>query len=535
MNRIRIGWSILLVSVLLVAAQCNGPTDFDLGLPAEGTASSGQFSGDLSVTRRGFGGPIEVVLKDPPAGISMPKVMVAENASSAPFTITVGPGVAPGRLELVFQATGGTLVKAQPWRLTVPAPPVTPPTPDFALEARPASLTTIPGDRAVVELALLRKGSFADAVALSLDSPPPGITVGAQTPAIPAGTDNIQFQLAVDGTVAPGTYDLTLRGTAGALSRTVALRLTVAPVPDFSLALVPDTLSVTRGTSGSVTVNLTRQNGFTGEATVSLANPPAGVSAAPVTLAPGDSSAALTLNVSGSAALGSQTLTVQGTGLGLTRTAALSLSVTPVPGFAVALEFGPTLSLNQGSNTRHNLSITRTGGFVGTVTLALEGAILGSGSSRIQHSFGVNPDSGGGSYLDLTVGSSVPEGVYPLTLRGTSGSLVQTYNISLTVTRPPFSLSLSPNRITVPRGQSRTITVNITRDPGFTNPITFTTATINGLTQTFSPNPAPGTSTTLTISAAAAAPLGDFFPTMGSTGQNPNVFAAYWVTVVAGP
>ncbi|MDQ3459828.1 MAG: S8 family serine peptidase [Deinococcota bacterium] len=99
------------------------------------------------------------------------------------------------------------------------------------------------------------------------------------------------------------------------------------PPPDFSLELSPPSLAVARGGSAAVTVVLSRTGGFGSDVAVSLASPPAGVSAPPVIVAGGSASATLTLTAGEGAAPGQHSLTVVGSSGGLSDSATLSLTV----------------------------------------------------------------------------------------------------------------------------------------------------------------------------------------------------------------
>ncbi len=95
----------------------------------------------------------------------------------------------------------------------------------------------------------------------------------------------------------------------------------------FTLSVDPAQANVLPGGSQNIQLSLTRINGFTDNVTLSLINPPAGISASTVTIAAGSTSATLTISVSTSAAPGPKTLTVRGTAGTLTQDASVSLTV----------------------------------------------------------------------------------------------------------------------------------------------------------------------------------------------------------------
>ncbi|WP_257458186.1 Ig-like domain-containing protein [Archangium lipolyticum] len=99
------------------------------------------------------------------------------------------------------------------------------------------------------------------------------------------------------------------------------------PVGNFSLSADPTQASVFQGGSKNIQVTLTRTGGFTDNVTVSLFNPPAGISAPSVTIASGTTSATLTISVSANAEPGPKTLTLRGTAGTLSQDVSVSLSV----------------------------------------------------------------------------------------------------------------------------------------------------------------------------------------------------------------
>ncbi|GAA6759222.1 hypothetical protein Thermus77923_22170 [Thermus oshimai] len=103
------------------------------------------------------------------------------------------------------------------------------------------------------------------------------------------------------------------------------------PSPNFTLSLNPTSLSVPQGGSGTPTLTLTPQNGFTGTVTLSLQGAPSGVTLSPTSVNVTGSSPVtqtLTLAVASSVPQGTYPLTLQATSGSLTKTVNLSLTVT---------------------------------------------------------------------------------------------------------------------------------------------------------------------------------------------------------------
>ncbi len=101
--------------------------------------------------------------------------------------------------------------------------------------------------------------------------------------------------------------------------------------PDFSLSANPTSVAVTQGSTGTSTITVNPFSGFTGSVTLSASGLPSGVTAG---FAPNPTSttSTLTFTASGSAALGTSTVTIQGVSGSLTHTTSVQLTVQQVGG-----------------------------------------------------------------------------------------------------------------------------------------------------------------------------------------------------------
>jgi alpha-tubulin suppressor-like RCC1 family protein len=100
------------------------------------------------------------------------------------------------------------------------------PQPDYTLPLTPATLTISQGSNGTINVGIGRT-NFTGPITLSLNNGPPGIT-GSFDP--PAPTENSStLTLNVVGAVDPGTYHLTVNGSATAGNRSTALTVTLVP------------------------------------------------------------------------------------------------------------------------------------------------------------------------------------------------------------------------------------------------------------------------------------------------------------------
>src|SRR5207249_549011 len=239
------------------------------------------------------------------------------------------------------------------------------PAADYPLSLAPAALTIVQGATGNTTVTITRT-NFTDAVTLSLGGAPTGVT-GSFNPAAPTGT-SATLTVSVGATVVPGVYNLTVNGSGSPGNRSTPLTLTVSAAPDYSLSLAPAALTVAQAANGTATVTITRTN-FTGAATLSLGNAPAGVTGAFNPAAPTGTSSTLTVSVGPAVARGASNLTVNGSGSPGNRSTPLTLTVSAAPDYTLSLS-PAALTVDPGATGTTTVTIARTN-FTGAVTLSL--------------------------------------------------------------------------------------------------------------------------------------------------------------------
>jgi hypothetical protein len=189
------------------------------------------------------------------------------------------------------------------------------------------------------------------------------------------------------------------------------------------------------------------------------------------------------------------------------------------PGFTL-FSSPAAVTVAQGSSGTSSIISSVTGGFDSTVTLSAKGQPTG-----VTVTFNPTSLTGDGtSTMTMTVASSTVTGVYPITVTGTAGSTTETTTVTLTVTGPPnFSISASPNSVTILPGKTGTTTITTTIAGDFNSPITLSASGQgSGVTVSFSPSSiaAPGSGTsTMSIKVAKGAPLGTHAITVIGNGE----------------
>lgn len=312
-------------------------------------------------------------------------------------------------------------------------------TPDFALSISPAALTLKAGASGTATLTVTPKNGFSAKVAPSSSDAIVG--TGADKIALDV-TSNDDYTgmlvIKVGANVPAKMYNLTIVGTGGGVSRSVALTVTVTS-NSGSAPANPTGFTATASSSSAISLAWTAAANATGYSLERKSGAGAYAQiAAPTSNGYVDSgltpATAYTYRLKASNASGSSAgVEASATTLAAPAGGDFTLSVAPA-----------TLSLAQGGSGNVTVTINRTGSFAGAVALTLEGSSVGP--NDISGSFAPSPANGGSSTLSLSVGANFAPGDYALTVRGVAGSLDKTAAFSLTVTAPKTILLVDDDR-----------------------------------------------------------------------------------------
>ena len=257
------------------------------------------FTGDVALSLSG--------LSASQATWSFSPAIVAGGAGSAQLTVTPSASLAPGTYPLTIRATSGFVSHAAGVSLVVPAPP------DFSLLATPSSASTAAGGSVSYTVSTNSVSGFSGDIALSLSGP-----AGAQGSFAPAtitgGAGASQLTVTTAGSLAPGSYPLTITAASGALTHTATVTLVVVPPPDFTPGRdAESSRSTTPGGTASYAVSAGSTGGFTGSIAPTLSGPVGAQGTfSPATIAGGAGTATLTVTAATSLAPGTYALTITG-------------------------------------------------------------------------------------------------------------------------------------------------------------------------------------------------------------------------------
>jgi len=274
--------------------------------------------------------------------------------------------------------------------------------------------------------------------------------------------------------------------------------------PSFVLASSASALSINQSSSGSATLTVTPENGFSGSVSLAASGLPTGVTAAfsPITAKPGTASK-VTFIVGASVAAGTHTITITGTSGAIGGTATINLTVV---GSSFSLKASPaSLTVPQAGSGSSTLSVSGQNGFTGTVSFTVSGLPTGVTAAFSPKT----AKTSAASKVTFTVGASVAAGTYPVTITGTSGTLSSQTSVALTVEVPSFSLAASSASLTIPQAGKGSSTLSVSGQNGFSGAVSFkVTGLPTGVTAAFSPKTATTSATskvTFTVGASVAA------------------------------
>ena len=186
-----------------------------------------------------------------------------------------------------------------------------------------------------------------------------------------------------------------------------------------------------------------------------------------------------------------------------------------------------SLSIGQGYQGTSTITTTISGGFNSSITLSASGNPVGVTVSFSPTT--IAAPGAGSSTMTVNVLRIAMPGTYPITVTGNGGGVQQHTIVTLTVTKPGFTLSASPSSLSVAQGTQGTSTITSSIYGGFNAPVTFTySGAPSGTTVAFNPTtlPAPGSgSSTMTITVGSSTPTGTYPITVtgnggGATPQN---------------
>ncbi|MBZ5642597.1 MAG: choice-of-anchor D domain-containing protein [Acidobacteriia bacterium] len=310
---------------------------------------------------------------------------------------------------------------------------------DFIVSGSPATQTVMQGNSTTYTATITPTGGFTGPVTYSLANLPFGVSGTFNPPTVTAPTTSTLTLSTLDiATI--GTSNFTIVGTSGSEVHTAAAQVVITAGPNFTMSSAPASQSVVQGAGTTYTATVAISGGFNKTITFTAGGLPNGATASfnPTTVT-GAGTSTMTVTTASSTPTGTYPLTIAGTSGDIVHTATSNLVVTSSPNFSLTAT--PALrSVIQGSGTTFTSTVGALGGFTGVVSFSVSGLPTGATGT-----FSPTTVTGSGSStLTVTTLTTTPTGTYPLTVTGTSGSLVHTANTTLVVL-PPVPLGSVDN------------------------------------------------------------------------------------------
>lgn len=402
----------------------------DFSLSASPAAQSINVGGSTSynITQtalNGYAGTVSFSVSGLPAGAT-PTFTPASVSGSGAATLGIATtaSVAPGTYGLTITGTDGTLSHAASVTLIIS-------TPDFSLTATPSSQTINQGSPTSYTVTLNPISGYSGTVTFSASGMPAGVTANFN-PVNLTASGSTALNITTAFNTVPGTYPLTITGTDGTLTHTTSVTLVITPAGDFQMSTSIASQTVNPGQNAGYGITITSVNGFAGTVGLSISGLPAGATA---TFNPGAITGAgtssLTITTSVATPAGVYNMIVTGASGAISHTVGVQLIVNPATPGDFSLSTNPAnITIKRHSSGSLTILVTPANGFNGNVALDVSGLPALVTASLTPTT--VNGGSGN-SVLNLTVANNAKQGQYQLIITGTSGSLVHSIAVNLTV------------------------------------------------------------------------------------------------------
>jgi uncharacterized membrane protein len=338
-------------------------------------------------------------------------------------TSATSPLTPPGTYPLTISASDGVSTATTQVVLVVTA------IGDFGISVSPTSQTVFQGQNIGYGVTVSASGGFTGLVNLSITGVPPGASTTFNPSAVQgSGLSSLAI---VPGPNTPGgTYTLTITGTSGPLVHSATATLTIL-VPDFSLSSSPTSREILVGQSTSYAITFTPINNYAGTVSFTVSGLPSGAAGTfnPQSLSSAGSTT-LSITTNNSTPPGTYPLTITGSDGTLTRTVSVTLKVDAVPAADFTISVAkPTITVKRNSSGTDTVTISAVNGFTGVVNLSISGL-----PSLVTATLApTSVTNSGSSTITFTVDHRATQGVYPLTVTGTSGPLSHSTPVTLTV------------------------------------------------------------------------------------------------------
>lgn len=332
-----------------------GAPDFSLSAGTSLSVVRGaSVTAPISIVRTdGFTGSVTLTATGLPNGINAAFNPASADGGASTLTLTASSSTPIGQSTIKITGNSGTISRTTTLTLNVAA------TSDFSLSTSPTTQELRRGASASIPVTINRIGGFNAPIALSASALPAGVSA-VFDPVMVEDTD-ATMTLIASASAAIGPTAVIITGTGGAVSRTAQVNVNVvgAADPPFTLSISPGDLKVTQGLSGSATLTIMRNSGFSGTVAFSASELPVGLSAVFNPSSTNGGNTTVTLSASSSAITGAASMIVTGTSGGATARLTVPIQVT-APSGPGTLSITPIINVNQPWYSELGLKLSNT-------------------------------------------------------------------------------------------------------------------------------------------------------------------------------
>jgi len=393
----------------------------------------------------------------------------------------------------------------------------------FALTPQSNTMSIASGASQTLGIQVSSVDSATPSVAMSYLAPS-GVTVAFSLPTVAVSASSAKTTTAtvtVGANVQPGNYVLSFTGTAGAITQTVVVALTVTAAPELSLHAQQSFLQITQGGAAiPLTFNVTTGGGFAGNVNLSVTGLPANVTKSwnpGATVTPVSNAAApvLSLQAGASATPATTTITVTATGSGLTATDTISVQVLQAKTVQVTPATA-TVSMTATGTVSDKLSVNTFGGLSGSTALSISAPPTGVTCSFSPSTISTNGGSGV-STLTCTGSSTVTATSFTPTVTATTTMAATPYtgttSIKVNISAAPPTITFLSNaaKASLTQGGTTNTVVSFKTGGTFNGTVNLAAVSVTGLglptgtTAAWQPAVGSGSSSTVTVNGSGVA------------------------------
>jgi len=463
------------VSVTSLTCECPGeeptaPNAASLALEvtprSQQVAQGGSVTFAVQIGRSNFNGPVTLGVPAPSASMTVsfsPQVIPA-GATTAMATVTVAPNASysfnaagiPEAQSIFISAVGPKGEKAPDVKIDIAVMPSS--QAGVTLNVAPIAFSLRFGESGQGIVTVNRQGGYTGRISLTLED------VDSRVPVTltPNGSTPDSYILRV-GVTAPGPsfgiHRFKIRATPEGLTSVTTLVTVTVPILFFAPELARSSVTSLPDGRDTVTVFLKRNIETAGAFTLSLVNPPAGISG---TFSPNpavDDISVLAVRSTAAVAPGTYPLTILVTpppNLGLDpKTVSLNYIVTAPPVTGSYTLAASDVSVVAGSPATTSVSVTRSGGFTSPVTVSV--ARTGGAATPAGLAIAVDNPVAQSAGLRITTSAQTPAGIYGFTVTGSAPGLANvttTFTVTVTAPRRATSILVFKRVNGVPQGTS---------------------------------------------------------------------------------